>query len=146
VTEMAANKAMDKLTQEVIDNGVQQEELEIDYTDQPGIKSQILFDEADDIIAILDEQRVLLWEWRGHIFELLTQKIRSEGEEADGNEYQKALDTQVEVEAYMKEYAALIADRKEVLNMEVWTSTFLHSLINLTMYFLYPIENSIGCA
>ncbi|KAG8931842.1 hypothetical protein FRC02_002077 [Tulasnella sp. 418] len=117
-SERVAVRAMSKLTKEVVDKGVKDKELRIAHAKRPGIKSEVLFDEANDIVDILEEQRILLWEWRAHIFELLTQKITSEGEEADGQEYQRALDTQVEVECYLKEYAALLADRKEVLNME----------------------------
>lgn len=94
-------------------------QLALTHSAKPGIKSENLFFEANLIIDVLDEQRKLIFEWRGKICELLTQKIVSEGESADGNEYQRALDVQGEVEAYLVAYAALLADRREVLNHEV---------------------------
>ncbi|KAG8965698.1 hypothetical protein FRC00_003173 [Tulasnella sp. 408] len=117
-TEDSANRAIARLTQEVIRAGVSSKQLALTHSVKPGIKSENLFFEANLIIHVLDEQRKLIFEWRGKICELLTQKIVSEGESADGNEYQRALDVQGEVEAYLVAYAALLADRREVINQE----------------------------
>ncbi|KAG8904371.1 hypothetical protein FRC01_008755, partial [Tulasnella sp. 417] len=117
-TEDSANRAIARLTQEVIRAGVSSKQLALSHSVKPGIKSENLFFEANLIIDVLDEQRKLIFEWRGKICDLLTQKIVSEGESADGNEYQRALDVQGEVEAYLVAYAALLADRREVLNQE----------------------------
>ncbi|KAG8915263.1 hypothetical protein FRC00_006131 [Tulasnella sp. 408] len=117
-TEDSANRAITRLTQEVIRAGVSSKQLALTHSVKPGIKSDNLFFEANLIIDVLDEQRKLIFEWRGKICELLTQKIVSEGESADGNEYQRALDAQGEVEAYLVAYASLLADRREVINQE----------------------------
>ncbi|KIO21101.1 hypothetical protein M407DRAFT_29255 [Tulasnella calospora MUT 4182] len=117
-TEDSANRAIARLNQEVIRAGVSSKQLALSHSMKPGIKSENLFFEANLIIDVLDEQRKLIFEWRGRICELLTQKIVSEGDSADGNEYQRALDVQGEVEAYLAAYAALLADRREVLNQE----------------------------
>ncbi|KAG9016567.1 hypothetical protein FRB90_003006 [Tulasnella sp. 427] len=117
-TEDFANRAIARLTQEVIRAGVISKQLVIPHSEKPGIKSEKFFVEANEIIDVLDRQREMLFEWRGRICELLTQKIVSEGDSADGNEYQRALDVQGEVEAYLVAYAALLADRREALNQE----------------------------
>lgn len=75
--------------------------------------------EADEIIDILNEQADLLWQWRDRIFELLTQKLSAgEGDQADGEEYARTLDTQGEAETFLQAYVALMADRKEVMVAE----------------------------
>ncbi|KAG8974351.1 hypothetical protein FRC05_007512 [Tulasnella sp. 425] len=117
-TEESANRAIARLTQEVIRAGVSSKQLVLSHAAKPGIKTENLFFEANQIMDVLDLQRKLIFEWRGKICELLTQKIVSEGESADGNEYQRALDVQGEVEAHLVAYGALLADRREVLNQE----------------------------
>lgn len=67
---------------------------------------------------MLNEQSALLWQWRAKIVELLTQKLNSAGEQADGEEYGRTLDTQGEAEAYLQAYAALLADRRETIAAE----------------------------
>ena len=67
---------------------------------------------------MLNEQSALLWEWRTKIVGLLTQKLNSSGEQADGEEYARTLDTQGEAEVYMQAYAALLADRREAVAAE----------------------------
>lgn len=67
---------------------------------------------------MLNEQSALLWQWRTKIVELLTGKLNSSGEQADGEEYARTLDTQGEAEAYMQAYAALLADRRETIAAE----------------------------
>jgi E3 ubiquitin-protein ligase SHPRH len=75
-------------------------------------------DEADEIIEnIINEQSTLLWEWRSRIEALLTERLAS-GDEADGQEYARSLNTQGEAETYLQAYAALLADRREVLVAE----------------------------
>lgn len=74
--------------------------------------------DANDIIEyVLNEQSELLWEWRARMTELLTQKL-TPGEDADGQEYQRTLDDQGEAETYLRNYAALLADRREALLKE----------------------------
>ncbi|KAG8882452.1 hypothetical protein FRB98_003695 [Tulasnella sp. 332] len=117
-TSDAATRSIMKLRTDLESNTITEDDLMIDETGKPGLLTARLFQEADDIIGILEEQRVLLWEWREHIFELLMEKIVSDGDDADGQEYQRALETQAEAECYLQEYAALLADRREVLTLE----------------------------
>ena len=68
---------------------------------------------------MLNEQAELLWRWRDKLYGLLTEKLSvGEGEEADGEEYARTLETQQEAESYLQAYAALLADRREVLEAE----------------------------
>jgi E3 ubiquitin-protein ligase SHPRH len=72
--------------------------------------------EVNKIIAdVLDGQGVLLWEWRASIISLLTQKLSPGEEQADGEEYQRTLDSQGEAETYLQAYTALLADRRQAL-------------------------------
>src|SRR5215471_602678 len=76
-------------------------------------------DEANEIIEnVLNEQSALLWQWRMKIHALLTQKVAAGNDEADGEEYARTLETQGEAETYLQVYAALLADRREVLVAE----------------------------
>ncbi|KAG6884047.1 hypothetical protein C0993_001835, partial [Termitomyces sp. T159_Od127] len=75
-----------------------------------------LADECKTIIEnILNEQSILLWEWRTHITALLTQKLASSEDSPDGEEYQRTLDIQGEAETYIKSYSALLSDRRQAL-------------------------------
>ncbi|KAG6844323.1 hypothetical protein H0H87_007807 [Tephrocybe sp. NHM501043] len=75
--------------------------------------------EMDRIIEeVLNEQSSLLWEWRTHIVSLLTQKLASSEDNPDGDEYQRTLDNQGEVETYLKSYSALLSDRRQALTNE----------------------------
>lgn len=67
---------------------------------------------------VLNPQADLLWKWRTHLVGLLTQPLTSTDEGADGQEYARSLDTQGEAETYMQVYAALLADRREVMTSE----------------------------
>lgn len=49
---------------------------------------------------------------------MLTQKLNSAGEQADGEEYSRTLDTQGEAEVYLQAYTALLADRRETIAAE----------------------------
>ena len=91
--------------------------------------------EAEDIIKIvLNEQTKLLLQWRERLIDLLTQKITPE-DEADGQEYQRSLDSQAEVEVYIQAYAALIADRRESLINER-TLLAAHDAVSLLSFAL----------
>ncbi|KAG2078621.1 hypothetical protein BDR04DRAFT_1087088 [Suillus decipiens] len=120
-TEESANKAMNLLRANATGRGVTEKSLQIPLPllDKGGIKSTHLFDEANDIIELaLNEQTALLWEWRTHIYTLLTQKLAANNDQADGEEYSRTLETQGEAEIYMQAYAALLADRREVISSE----------------------------
>jgi E3 ubiquitin-protein ligase SHPRH len=76
------------------------------------------FDEANELIDLLNEQTVLLWKWRTKLSVLLIQKLSAGQGEADGEEYSRTLETQGEAETYLQAYTALMADRREVLVAE----------------------------
>ena len=59
-----------------------------------------------------------MWKWRNHLIYLLTRPLTSGGDEADGQEYARSLETQGEAESYLQVYAALLADRREVMTAE----------------------------
>lgn len=67
---------------------------------------------------VLNQQSTLLWEWRTHIIELVSQKLSPGEGEADGQEYQRTLDNQGEAEVYLQLYVGLLADRREALLLE----------------------------
>jgi E3 ubiquitin-protein ligase SHPRH len=70
-------------------------------------------------MSMMDEQTDLLLEWRQHVSMLLTTSFANgANENADGEEYNRSLDTQGEVEQYMQAYSALLADRKEAMLAE----------------------------
>ena len=78
-------------------------------------------EEADKLIdQVLNVQSHLLWQWRTHIYGLLTRSLTASSDEgeADGKEYSRTLDIQGEAETYLQAYAMLLADRREVLTAE----------------------------
>ena len=76
-------------------------------------------EEANEMIdELLNEQSALLWQWRTRLIGLLTQSLTSDGDDADGQEYTRSLETQGEAETYLQAYAALLADRREALTSE----------------------------
>lgn len=72
----------------------------------------------EKIDELLNQQTALLWKWRAHLIKLLTMPLSSRGEEADGQEYGRSLETQGEAETYLQVYAALLADRREAMTAE----------------------------
>ena len=84
-------------------------------------KTYAKLEEADQLIdQILNAQSRLLWQWRTCIYNLLTQSLTATNDQgdADGQEYSRTLDTQAEAEIYLRAYAMLLADRREVLSAE----------------------------
>ncbi|KAG6852711.1 hypothetical protein C0991_009638 [Blastosporella zonata] len=78
-----------------------------------------LTSEVNDMIEeVLNAQSALLWEWRTHLVSLLTLKLASSEDSPDGDEYQRTLDSQGDVETYLKSYAALLKDRRQALTDE----------------------------
>jgi E3 ubiquitin-protein ligase SHPRH len=78
-------------------------------------------EEADDLIdQVLNAQSHLLWQWRMHIYGLLTRSLTASSDEGetDGKEYSRTLNIQGEAETYLQAYAMLLADRREVLTAE----------------------------
>jgi len=71
------------------------------------------------ITDLLNAQTNLLWRWRGRLVEALTRAISSEsGEDADGKEYARSLETQGEAETSLHAYSVLLNDRREALFAE----------------------------
>ncbi|TFY56627.1 hypothetical protein EVG20_g8854, partial [Dentipellis fragilis] len=121
ITEQSAMRAMMQLDRDVKNGRFVLEDILVDvpYCEQGGIRSADLMAEADEIIEErMNEQSRLLWKWRAHIYSLLTQKLNTGENEADGQEYARTLATQGEAEVYLQAYAALMADRREILTAE----------------------------
>ena len=71
------------------------------------------------ITDLLNAQANLLWQWRSRLVELLTRSISSgSGEDADGKEYARSLETQGEAETFLHAYFVLLNDRREALFAE----------------------------
>lgn len=125
VHEQAAQRAMEQLTEHAQASKISLESLQLKsplFDPDPKHAKSFPVDlderleEADDFIeVVLNKQSAVLTEWRGQIIALLVEKMTPGDDEADGQEYQRALDSQVEAEARMQAYTALLADRKECL-------------------------------
>lgn len=86
-------------------------------------------EEANEIIEeILNPQTDLLWEWRKLIYDLLTEKMSADDDNATGQEYAKSLETQGRAEVLLQAYAALLSDRREVLVAERTTLAAQHNV------------------
>ncbi|PIL26140.1 hypothetical protein GSI_11895 [Ganoderma sinense ZZ0214-1] len=120
-TEEAAERAMTYLDRDPTVKVLKEKDLyvKLPYLGKGGIKSWELMEEGNELIeGLLNEQSTLLWRWRQKLITLLTQPLGNSGEDADGQEYARSLDTQGEAEAYLQAYAALLADRRETLTAE----------------------------
>ncbi|KAA1466872.1 hypothetical protein DENSPDRAFT_831779 [Dentipellis sp. KUC8613] len=121
ITEQSAMRAMTQLDRDIQNGRFALDDIlvKVPYCEQGGIRSADLMAEADEIIEErMNEQSRLLWKWRAHIYGLLTQKLNAGENEADGQEYARTLATQGEAEVYLQAYAALMADRREILTAE----------------------------
>ncbi|THH04137.1 hypothetical protein EW145_g5749 [Phellinidium pouzarii] len=118
-TEQAADLSIAQLKLSSTKKTVAVEEMKIAHCENGGKKSEDLFREANGVIDILNKQSALLFQWRARIIKLLTESLSaSDGEDADGQEYARTLDTQGEAETFLQAYAALLADRREMLVTE----------------------------
>jgi E3 ubiquitin-protein ligase SHPRH len=73
-------------------------------------------DEANELIeGVLNGQTDLLWEWRTRLITLLTQRLSTESDDVDGEEYSRTLDTQGEADTFLQAYSALVSDRRQGL-------------------------------
>jgi E3 ubiquitin-protein ligase SHPRH len=84
--------------------------------------------------GVLDPQAALLWEWRAQLVAELTRWLSTNGHEllgadadadavaqtaaADEDEYSRSLATQARAEVLLREYGAVLADRREILSGE----------------------------
>ena len=64
--------------------------------------------ETNEIIDVMNDQAALLFEWKDVIVGLLSQKLSASGDEADGEEYARSLETQGRCEAYLFAYSMLL--------------------------------------
>ncbi|KAI0742548.1 SNF2 family N-terminal domain-containing protein [Daedaleopsis nitida] len=120
-TEEAAQRAMTYLDRDPIVKALKEKDLYVQegYLGKGGIRSWQLMEEAEELIeGLLNEQSKLLWQWRQKLITLLTEPLGSSGADADGQEYNRSLETQGEAEAHLQAYAALLADRRETLTAE----------------------------
>ncbi|KAI1790830.1 SNF2 family N-terminal domain-containing protein, partial [Ganoderma leucocontextum] len=120
-TEEAAERAMTYLDRDPTVKVLKEKDLyvKLPYLGKGGIKSWELMEEGNELIeGLLNEQSTLLWRWRQKLIALLTQPLGNSGEDADGQEYSRSLETQGEAEAHLQAYAALLADRRETLTAE----------------------------
>ncbi|KAH9916397.1 SNF2 family N-terminal domain-containing protein [Epithele typhae] len=121
-TEEAARKAMTYLDYDPVVKKLKEADLyvKVPFLGKGGIRSHDLVDEANEMIDdILNKQSALLWGWRQKLIALLTEPLGANGQDgADGQEYNRSLETQGEAEAYLQAYAALLADRRETLTSE----------------------------
>ncbi|KAH7882755.1 SNF2 family N-terminal domain-containing protein [Phlebopus sp. FC_14] len=120
-TEDVVAKGMLDVQADATARGVDEHSLQIPlpFLDKGGIRSSDLFDEANEIIEdSLNEQAALIWQWRTKVVTLITQKLTNSGEQADGEEYARTLDTQGEAEVFLQAYASLLADRREAIVAE----------------------------
>lgn len=93
--------------------------LLLDGPPQPGILTTTIFWDEEEVIDILNEQTQFLFEWKDHIIELITQDLISEAEaDDDKTPYERAVEVQLECEAFLKGYQSLLADRREALIAE----------------------------
>ncbi|KAJ7026292.1 SNF2 family N-terminal domain-containing protein [Mycena alexandri] len=118
-SEKEAIDAMNLLARDATSKGLTEEALQINV---PFLDYELKYAEPQDevnnmIENVLNPQCSLLWEWRTRMTELLTKSL-TPGEDADGQEYQQSLDAQGEVETYLINYTALLADRREALLKE----------------------------
>ncbi|KAH8114834.1 SNF2 family N-terminal domain-containing protein [Phellopilus nigrolimitatus] len=116
--EHAANQSVAQLKLTASKKLVTEESMKIEYCGKGGKKSEELLVEANEIIDILNDQSELLLQWRAGIVKLLTESLSASEGESDGQEYARTLETQGEAETFLQAYAALLADRREVLLAE----------------------------
>ncbi|KAF8654783.1 hypothetical protein AX16_003438 [Volvariella volvacea WC 439] len=117
-TEQEAERAMESLASNAKRKQLSLQKLLIKtpFLTEYGIRSNELVTEFNELVEdILNPQAELLWEWRDRLTALLTDKVASGSQEADGQEYQRTLDAQGEAESYMRAYSALLADMREAL-------------------------------
>ncbi|CAK9783442.1 hypothetical protein CC85DRAFT_282178 [Cutaneotrichosporon oleaginosum] len=92
-----------------------------------GILSADVIEQSNSLLKILNDNALLVHSWREKLYELLTGPVEAVDEEVplpghgqnvenpEEEYYAKALQAQGEIEAYLTAYAAVIADRKEML-------------------------------
>lgn len=118
-TEETAERAMAQLASEGEHLEERELMIEVPYLGKGGIHSNALMEEINEKVdELLNQQSALLWRWRSHLIKLLTMPLNSRGDEADGQEYGRSLETQGEAETYLQAYAALLADRREAMTAE----------------------------
>ena len=82
-----------------------------------GIETGVILDGIRDLANVLNDQVVLLDDWREKLIALLTEPLVDDdtGRELEGNEVEVSVEKQEESYAYMSAIRALVADRDESL-------------------------------
>jgi len=101
-TSSATTSSMTTLSEKFEKMDLSKEDFQLAHCGKGGIQTNEILEVSNDILGLLTEQGELLWNWRTQIFKLLSQKLSSDGEKADGEEYNRSLDTQKEAEAYLQ--------------------------------------------
>lgn len=67
------------------------------------------FTDEQEIVEVLNDQVELLFEWKAHVVDLITQKLIEDGQSEDEKTpYERALEVQQECEAYLNAYQSLL--------------------------------------
>ncbi|KAF8610352.1 hypothetical protein BDV93DRAFT_14045 [Ceratobasidium sp. AG-I] len=81
--------------------------------------SDDILDEANEAMPYLEKLQDLLCQLRANIIQHLTAPLNAESDSqaaADGNEYDRSLDTQAKIETFLQAYESTLADRLKGLN------------------------------
>jgi hypothetical protein len=67
------------------------------------------FEDEQEVIDVLNVQTQLLFDWKEHLVELITQKLIEDTQEDDEvTPYDRALEVQQECEAFLQAYQSLL--------------------------------------
>jgi E3 ubiquitin-protein ligase SHPRH len=67
------------------------------------------FESEQEVIDVLNMQTQLLFDWKRHLVELITQKLIEDVQEGDEmTPYERALEVQQECEAFLQAYQSLL--------------------------------------
>ncbi|QRW00441.1 RNA recognition motif protein [Ceratobasidium sp. AG-Ba] len=91
----------------------------LDFCGKGGIMTDAILNEANEAIPYLNNLQTLISQLRVNIIEYLTFPLNAEPESennADGQEYDRALESQARIETYLQAYEKLLGDRLKVLN------------------------------
>ncbi|KAL1917663.1 uncharacterized protein VTP21DRAFT_4056 [Calcarisporiella thermophila] len=80
-----------------------------------GLLSWDIIERADDLSELLNSQAIILQDWRSHIIDGLGSRLVEREGDATGEEYQKSLEIQEELEIYLDVYSKALADRRRLI-------------------------------
>ncbi|QRW14958.1 RNA recognition motif protein [Ceratobasidium sp. AG-Ba] len=116
-SEAKVNKLMDASKQFLKREAGKPQVLE--FCGKGGIMTNAILNEANEAIPYLNNLQTLISQLRVNIIEYLTFPLNAEPESennADGQEYDRALESQARIETYLQTYEKLLGDRLKVLN------------------------------